>query len=258
MHYWFAMSLDKQQLLYINWLICQRHWETLYAHIIVLCVFSLTDVEHKLPLLNHTNIWLRHQTPNLTCDALVAPSCQILEIFWENLFFGSTELFVCLYSCILQIPCVTTAHRGQYRCKVFNLYHEAWTDAATITIGETPAYFKFIDKPASNSCSELRCNSVQWQSVFPVLSRTHFHRWCLLGRNMPSSRYCFLILYNIIYIWESNNKIVLSFNIYFIDDQVTICEQEIQHSTNLTPLAKHFCGEFETQGHITGSVGQSG
>lgn len=52
--------------------------------------------------------------------------------------------------------------------------------------------------------------------------------------------------------------IQLHSNIYFIDDEVTICEQEIQHSTNLTPLAKRFCGEFETQGHITGSVGQSG
>lgn len=35
----------------------------------------------------------------------------------------------------LKIPCVTTEHRGQYRCKVFNLYHEAWTDTATVTIG---------------------------------------------------------------------------------------------------------------------------
>nr|XP_046247532.1 MALT paracaspase 2 isoform X2 [Scatophagus argus] len=35
----------------------------------------------------------------------------------------------------LKIPCVTTAHRGQYRCRVFNLYHEAWTDTVTVTIG---------------------------------------------------------------------------------------------------------------------------
>uniref|UniRef100_A0A3Q2X9E1 MALT paracaspase 2 n=1 Tax=Hippocampus comes TaxID=109280 RepID=A0A3Q2X9E1_HIPCM len=27
-----------------------------------------------------------------------------------------------------QIPCVTTAHRGQYRCKVFNLFHEVWSE----------------------------------------------------------------------------------------------------------------------------------
>ncbi|CAK6955444.1 MALT paracaspase 2 [Scomber scombrus] len=35
----------------------------------------------------------------------------------------------------LKIPCVTTAHRGQYECKIFNLYHEAWSNPATITIG---------------------------------------------------------------------------------------------------------------------------
>uniref|UniRef100_A0A3Q1FRU4 MALT paracaspase 2 n=1 Tax=Acanthochromis polyacanthus TaxID=80966 RepID=A0A3Q1FRU4_9TELE len=35
----------------------------------------------------------------------------------------------------LKIPCVTTEHRGEYRCKVFNLYHQAWSDTATISIG---------------------------------------------------------------------------------------------------------------------------
>ncbi|KAK5870222.1 hypothetical protein PBY51_024876 [Eleginops maclovinus] len=35
----------------------------------------------------------------------------------------------------LKIPCVTTAQRGQYKCKMFNLYHEAWSDTATVTIG---------------------------------------------------------------------------------------------------------------------------
>ncbi|XP_071343833.1 MALT paracaspase 2 [Trachinotus anak] len=35
----------------------------------------------------------------------------------------------------LKIPCVTTAHRGQYKCKVFNFYHEVWSDTATVIIG---------------------------------------------------------------------------------------------------------------------------
>ncbi|XP_041646390.1 MALT paracaspase 2 isoform X2 [Cheilinus undulatus] len=35
----------------------------------------------------------------------------------------------------LRIPCVTTANRGEYRCKVFNLYHEVWSDVATVSIG---------------------------------------------------------------------------------------------------------------------------
>lgn len=37
---------------------------------------------------------------------------------------------------MLQIPCVTTAQRGQYKCKVFNLYHEVWSEGAIVTIGE--------------------------------------------------------------------------------------------------------------------------
>ncbi|XP_077573269.1 MALT paracaspase 2 isoform X2 [Stigmatopora nigra] len=36
---------------------------------------------------------------------------------------------------LLKIPCVTTAHRGQYRCKVYNLYHEVWSDPAIVSIG---------------------------------------------------------------------------------------------------------------------------
>ncbi|XP_051928786.1 MALT paracaspase 2 isoform X4 [Hippocampus zosterae] len=38
---------------------------------------------------------------------------------------------------LLKIPCVTTAHRGQYRCKVFNLFHEVWSEPATVSIGPT-------------------------------------------------------------------------------------------------------------------------
>ncbi|XP_061680702.1 MALT paracaspase 2 isoform X2 [Syngnathoides biaculeatus] len=42
----------------------------------------------------------------------------------------------------LKISCVTTAHRGQYRCKVFNLYHEVWSDPATVSIGSQE-----VDRP---------------------------------------------------------------------------------------------------------------
>ncbi|XP_070688146.1 MALT paracaspase 2 [Pempheris klunzingeri] len=49
----------------------------------------------------------------------------------------------------LKIPCVTTEHRGQYRCKVFNLYCEAWSDTATVTIGPssiTDASWEEVDR----------------------------------------------------------------------------------------------------------------
>ncbi|XP_061593116.1 MALT paracaspase 2 [Cololabis saira] len=35
----------------------------------------------------------------------------------------------------LKIPCLTTEHRGEYKCKVYNLYQEVWSDIATVTIG---------------------------------------------------------------------------------------------------------------------------
>ncbi|KAJ8408271.1 hypothetical protein AAFF_G00256850 [Aldrovandia affinis] len=35
----------------------------------------------------------------------------------------------------LKIPCVTTADRGKYSCRVYNLYHEIWSDQAHVEIG---------------------------------------------------------------------------------------------------------------------------
>ncbi|XP_056615702.1 MALT paracaspase 2 [Triplophysa dalaica] len=36
---------------------------------------------------------------------------------------------------ILKIPCVTTAHRGTYTCRAYNLYHEMWSDQVQVNIG---------------------------------------------------------------------------------------------------------------------------
>uniref|UniRef100_A0A8C2D1G2 MALT paracaspase 2 n=1 Tax=Cyprinus carpio TaxID=7962 RepID=A0A8C2D1G2_CYPCA len=36
---------------------------------------------------------------------------------------------------ILKIPCITTADRGIYSCKIYNLYHEAWSDQVQVNIG---------------------------------------------------------------------------------------------------------------------------
>ncbi|XP_078115163.1 MALT paracaspase 2 [Sander vitreus] len=61
----------------------------------------------------------------------------------------------------LKIPCVTTAHRGQYRCKMFNLYHEAWSDTATVTIGPssiTDASWVEVDRgPDSQEVHRSTC-----------------------------------------------------------------------------------------------------
>lgn len=46
-----------------------------------------------------------------------------------------------------------------------------------------------------------------------------------------------------------------SFNIYLIEDNMSISEHKIQHSTNRTPLAKQFYGGFETREQSAGSAG---
>lgn len=36
---------------------------------------------------------------------------------------------------LLQMPCITTADRGTYACRVYNLYHEMWSDQVQVNIG---------------------------------------------------------------------------------------------------------------------------
>lgn len=82
----------------------------------------------------------------------------------------------------LKILCVTTAHRGQYRCKVFNLYHEAWTDTATVTIGPssiTDASWVEVDRgPDSQEVHRSTCGPGRHplqQMVIPPSTAKHFY-----------------------------------------------------------------------------------
>lgn len=85
--YWFAVWLEKQHgVLCLNWLLC---------HINVLCAFLLTYVKHKLRSVNYTNIWLRHQTSDLTTDALVDPKLSnSWNILWEFIFWQRWAVFL--------------------------------------------------------------------------------------------------------------------------------------------------------------------
>ncbi|NXL85022.1 MALT1 protein, partial [Alectura lathami] len=40
----------------------------------------------------------------------------------------------------LQVPLVTTAERGSYSCRVFNLFHEVWSQEVDVEIGESPVW----------------------------------------------------------------------------------------------------------------------
>ncbi|GAA6221547.1 mucosa-associated lymphoid tissue lymphoma translocation protein 1-like [Lates japonicus] len=79
---------------------------------------------------------------SLECKAEANPPAQ-----YE--WYHNSELMPQHKTRSLKIPCVTTAHRGQYRCKVFNIYHEEWSDTATVTIGPssiTDAPWEEVDR----------------------------------------------------------------------------------------------------------------
>ncbi|CAL1593732.1 unnamed protein product [Knipowitschia caucasica] len=48
----------------------------------------------------------------------------------------------------LKIPCVTTAQRGKYTCKAFNLYHKVWSEEAVVTIGPISTDASWVETDA--------------------------------------------------------------------------------------------------------------
>ncbi|KAM4738870.1 MALT paracaspase 2 isoform 2-T2 [Anableps anableps] len=85
-------------------------------------------------------------------------------------------------ACSLSIPCVTTEHRGEYRCKVFNLYHEVWSDTATVTIGPssvTDASWVEVDRglesqEVQRSTAELGINPVHQMACPPPAAKNFY------------------------------------------------------------------------------------
>ncbi|NWR62947.1 MALT1 protein, partial [Bucorvus abyssinicus] len=48
----------------------------------------------------------------------------------------------------LQVKLVTTAERGRYSCRVFNLFHELWSREVDVEIGEGPGQTSVVPHPA--------------------------------------------------------------------------------------------------------------
>ncbi|NWW86257.1 MALT1 protein, partial [Rhynochetos jubatus] len=53
----------------------------------------------------------------------------------------------------LQVKMVTTAERGSYSCRVFNLFHEVWSWEADVEIGECPGQTSMQEHPALSPAS---------------------------------------------------------------------------------------------------------
>ncbi|NXE14682.1 MALT1 protein, partial [Lophotis ruficrista] len=58
----------------------------------------------------------------------------------------------------LQVKLVTTAERGSYSCRVFNLFHEVWSREVDVEIGEGPSPHVGLcsERPASRSAPSAR------------------------------------------------------------------------------------------------------
>lgn len=45
-----------------------------------------------------------------------------------------------------QVKLVTTAERGSYSCRVFNLFHEVWSREVDVEIGEGPRHTPMVPR----------------------------------------------------------------------------------------------------------------
>ena len=68
-----------------------------------------------------------------------------------------------------QVKLVTTAERGSYTCRVFNLFHEVWSREVDVEIGEGPGQTTVAPHPAWGVLA-LLCPSIKPSCGCPVVS----------------------------------------------------------------------------------------
>ncbi|NXH41237.1 MALT1 protein, partial [Dicaeum eximium] len=68
-----------------------------------------------------------------------------------------------------QVKLVTTAERGSYSCRVFNLFHEVWSQEVDVEIGEGPRQTSVIPHPL---CSQAGVSYCITTPPSPVLAAT--------------------------------------------------------------------------------------
>ncbi|CAL8308077.1 unnamed protein product [Lota lota] len=91
-------------------------------------------------------------------------------------------------SSVLRIPAVTTTHRGQYSCRVYNLFHETWSNPVQIHIGNNYITIKVCQiKVTFNTIYHQPCRDVTTSS--PVVLTTATDKVALLIGNMNYVHY---------------------------------------------------------------------
>ncbi|NXS34889.1 MALT1 protein, partial [Pomatostomus ruficeps] len=70
----------------------------------------------------------------------------------------------------LQVKLVTTAERGRYSCRVFNLFHEVWSQEVDVEIGESPRQTSM--PPSHLLCSQAGGSHSVTTPPSPVLAAT--------------------------------------------------------------------------------------
>uniref|UniRef100_A0A8C6T351 MALT paracaspase 2 n=1 Tax=Neogobius melanostomus TaxID=47308 RepID=A0A8C6T351_9GOBI len=113
----------------------------------------------------HSQVLTEGDTLFLECRAVANPPAQ-----YE--WYHNSEPVPQHKTHSVKIPCVTTAQRGQYKCKVFNMYHEVWSEAAVVTIGPisiTDAAWVEVDtrSPDKSSRESEMFPAQKWKSPCP-------------------------------------------------------------------------------------------
>uniref|UniRef100_A0A8C7G5L5 MALT paracaspase 2 n=1 Tax=Oncorhynchus kisutch TaxID=8019 RepID=A0A8C7G5L5_ONCKI len=92
---------------------------------------------------------------DITISTLRVSAVQLCQISWDLYVSVHWLYMIVMFGVVmcrdcLQILCVTTADRGMYSCRVFNLYHEVWSDQVHVKIGESGASNVFDVYPFSS------------------------------------------------------------------------------------------------------------
>ncbi|XP_072100044.1 MALT paracaspase 2 isoform X1 [Mobula birostris] len=141
-----------------DWYVCRVHCGTQYsfsewARLRVYSSLTTATKLCKVNILVHPNSRSLKEGDNmrLSCSAVGSPPPQYQ-------WFRNNQLLPEANKPDLEVTGVTTADRGKYCCRVFNLYHEVWSRVAAVEIGPNTSFndaFVVVDNAVSSPGVQL-------------------------------------------------------------------------------------------------------